>query len=459
MISAEQREGQNFIIVGDKHSADDWGLIVPSTWVLESPQVKTNYLSIPAVHGDVDLTEVLAGEPRYHNRNLRWEFIFTNANEDWDGLRANILNFCHGRRMKIFLPGYDDRYLTGRITCGNLQYQRGGNWARLPMSAFCDPFFNLDFEKTFEFEDTYETIIYGGTSTVTPEIVTNQAVEVIINGVSVYIPEAGTWRLPALVIRDGANEVVLRNAYFGVQRASGWDSLYQFTRRIWHEEVEITFTLPTWALSGPDYFSRNIMTLTPSVAGTRRDYLSVSGNGGVTMLNQNGTGANNRVVRNITMWDMGTASNIVRPGRVFKATNLALSPTQITSDTPVMTLETVTTGRDFLPGATNNPQTPMTRVTRYFGDFGIAVANGWGNAVTLNNLQYVLFDFKHTVNGVLQSHIIAVRSDDVRLPPSHRTGFHGYYDTVREIFVSNANVGLFFERRAHVTIRFQEGSL
>lgn len=201
--------------IGDKRSYDDWGVYLRRGWTLTSPQVKKTFLNLPAADGQLDLTEVLVGEPRFADRDLRWEFIFTQERDQWDNLRAEILNECHGQRKRIYLPGYDDRYLEGRISCGDLSYERGH--AILPISAVCSPFFNIDFNQRYTVPDFVETTIEGGRQTVTPEIETTGAVRITINGTTVELRSAGVHRPPELVLTQGSNRVRIENlADFGL---------------------------------------------------------------------------------------------------------------------------------------------------------------------------------------------------------------------------------------------------
>lgn len=126
-------------MIGDKGTYDDWGLLLKAGWSLEAPSVKTKYVNIPGADGSRDLTESLAGEPKYNDRKLTLTLIFPPApTEEWENCRREIATYCHGQKMHITLPDDRDRHLTGRLDIGSLVYSRAQ--AELKVTAVCDPY-------------------------------------------------------------------------------------------------------------------------------------------------------------------------------------------------------------------------------------------------------------------------------------------------------------------------------
>ena len=123
-------------IIGDKKSLDDFGLYTERHWKLERPAVKRVYVSVPARDGDLDMTEALAGEPRYNDRLLTFPLYSDLGYNDFLDLHSKVKNYCHGQRMKIVLPHFTDRYLMGRISVENYAWEGFGT---VYFEVICEP--------------------------------------------------------------------------------------------------------------------------------------------------------------------------------------------------------------------------------------------------------------------------------------------------------------------------------
>lgn len=458
--------------IDDKRSFEDWGAWTNGHWVLSSPRVKTKFLDLPARDGALDLTEVLAGEPRFDNRTLSWSLIFPFALKDsWDDIRGEILNFCHGRRKRIFLPGKDDRYLMGRIECGNLTFSHNATVATLPMTAICDPHFNLDFDKTFTFNDTYTTTIYGGARTVTPEIVTNQAVEITINSVTVFIPEAGTWRLPELVLVSGANEVVMRNMQdvgilsdenFDKEIDVGYPALGVMNpdpqvpnpASITNQRLRIEMSVgikeaqvgaqPLVSVGGAE-FSRSLIQYTNTTASPNRIGVRLSSSIANAATSANAFALQSSIMmtasRNVTVFEGVTAGASTPRGTVDGSNISSTSNLRFGVIAAFSSLDptAVTQVRNAFWKLFGRPSTDLA-LTR-----GVAFIN----------------NFKLYDHGNLVRDMVAVRRGDVRfIGLAPQNGFwckvsNRYYYNVTE----SGEFGLHIPNDATVTFRFQEGSL
>lgn len=103
------------ITIGDKNTWDDWHLIPTSRPLIEPPDVKTSYLDIPGSNGSIDLTEAITGYPTFENRSGSWEFIVVNGYDPWQVAYSNILNYLHGKNLKVVLEDDKDFYYEGRL--------------------------------------------------------------------------------------------------------------------------------------------------------------------------------------------------------------------------------------------------------------------------------------------------------------------------------------------------------
>lgn len=112
------------VTFGNKNSWEDWCLIPETEPIIVPPTQKTNYLDIPGASGSLDMSEALTGYPIYNNREGSLNFILMNDKGvlvpecnplKLRQLASNIMNYLHGREMKMILE--DDRayYYEGRF--------------------------------------------------------------------------------------------------------------------------------------------------------------------------------------------------------------------------------------------------------------------------------------------------------------------------------------------------------
>lgn len=99
-----------------KHTWYDWHLIPTSRPVIVMPKEKTKTVDLPGADGILDISEVLTGFLLYANRSGSLQFIVDNWHEDWLTLHARIMEYIHGKRLKMILTDEPDFYYEGRFT-------------------------------------------------------------------------------------------------------------------------------------------------------------------------------------------------------------------------------------------------------------------------------------------------------------------------------------------------------
>lgn len=119
-----------------KESYNDFGLLL-SPFELEIPDVQTNYIDIAGRDGSVDLTEIL-GQVNYKNRDLNLTFTVCGGVEKTAEIYILLAVFLHGQRMKIILPSFEDYYLIGRCSIGNLDRTKKAE--QITITANCEPY-------------------------------------------------------------------------------------------------------------------------------------------------------------------------------------------------------------------------------------------------------------------------------------------------------------------------------
>lgn len=201
---------KNGIKFGDKHSIDDWDLLLTSKNI-ESPKIKKIEVEIPGSDGVKDLTEVFG--IKYYNRDLLFDFdIFSSPNNWWE-LHRDISNYLHGKKLKIILDKDNQFYYYGR--CEIASFTNNKSVAHISILCNCEPYkykileTNKTFEilegETYNFENLFKEVV--------PTIsVENDIVFVFEN--NQYSLSAGTRKNLNISLKEGNN-------YFKIINGSG----------------------------------------------------------------------------------------------------------------------------------------------------------------------------------------------------------------------------------------------
>ena len=84
------------IVFDETHSFRDWGLKLKKIEI-GIPKAKTEYVSVPGMNGDLDLTEAQNGGIKYEMRELKFTFGVRNCSyEKWSGLISQIASDIQG---------------------------------------------------------------------------------------------------------------------------------------------------------------------------------------------------------------------------------------------------------------------------------------------------------------------------------------------------------------------------
>lgn len=108
---------------GDKNTWDDWNLVPSTRPLFDPPSVKTQYVDIPGKDSKTDLTEAVRGYPLYNNRTGSHEFLVVNDfyepvenSDEWYVRYSKIMNYLHGKKMKVNLEDDPEYYYEGRFS-------------------------------------------------------------------------------------------------------------------------------------------------------------------------------------------------------------------------------------------------------------------------------------------------------------------------------------------------------
>lgn len=106
--------------IGNKHTYDDFGLMLKSKPTIEPPEVKVVEIDIPGADGKLDLSTVLNGYEVYYNRKITFEFNVKLKKEMFYRLYSKIANYLHGRKFNIILDDDISYYWYGRVTMNEM---------------------------------------------------------------------------------------------------------------------------------------------------------------------------------------------------------------------------------------------------------------------------------------------------------------------------------------------------
>ena len=127
----------NGILFGNKHTYDDWDLVLTGK-SLGLPTPKTSSVDVDGADGSIDTSEVLSGEIKFSNRRLEFELTMTTDYDEYNELVTNITNYLHGRKLKIILDEDDSYYYYGR--CQINQWGSDKRIGKIVISCDCEPY-------------------------------------------------------------------------------------------------------------------------------------------------------------------------------------------------------------------------------------------------------------------------------------------------------------------------------
>lgn len=101
---------------GNKHTWDDWNLILKTKPDVSFPETKTKYIDLTGSNGQIDLTSLLTYDTKYANRQGSFTFSTIIPRDYWDSLKTEIANYLHGQRMKMIIDEDPSYYWMGRFS-------------------------------------------------------------------------------------------------------------------------------------------------------------------------------------------------------------------------------------------------------------------------------------------------------------------------------------------------------
>lgn len=193
----------NGVKFGDKHTFDDWGLVLIEKSI-GLPEPKTSGLEIEGADGELDTSEILTGEIKFHNRLLTFKFTIMDDYEDFDDKVTAIANYLHGKKMKIIRDEDNLHYFYGR--CAINEWLTDRRIGQIAISCNCEPY-KYDLNETViraTINGTTRINVYGKRKTVSPVITVTGNVSLSIGNDSIELYE-GDNEILDFYIREGNN--------------------------------------------------------------------------------------------------------------------------------------------------------------------------------------------------------------------------------------------------------------
>lgn len=223
--SGHEKEGQFMGI----NTWDDWHLIPAERPSVAAPGVSTNFVEIPGRDGAIDLSTFLTNRPVYGMRQGSWDFYVDNDHEYWETIRMKMMNFLHGKRMKVVLEDDPGWYWEGRFAVDSwrsepsnsrisINYQIDTYKKRILSDGDHDVIWdNFNFETDYDYYASLNNITVDGNiheATITGNeysakvyadvsVTSGNGVTITFNGVATAVASSGTVYLGKTV--KGAN--------------------------------------------------------------------------------------------------------------------------------------------------------------------------------------------------------------------------------------------------------------
>ena len=193
----------NGVKFGDKHTFDDWGLVLTEK-SLGLPEPKTSGVEIEGADGEIDTSEVLSGEIKFSNRKLTFKLTLMDKYEDFHDKVSEVSNYLHGRKMRIILDEDDSYYYYGR--CAINEWLTDRRVGEIAITCDCEPY-KYDINETIilaTVNGTTKVDIYGKRKTICPTVTVSGSVKMFIGTEGLDLPE-GSHEILDCYIREGHN--------------------------------------------------------------------------------------------------------------------------------------------------------------------------------------------------------------------------------------------------------------
>lgn len=140
MISERAKGYHSFTFNDEVNTWDDWGVVSVKRSTFSTPETKVVYIDIPGSDGSLDFTEVLTGVPTYQNRVGTIPFFIYKAARTADTTINSMINYLHGKRVRVVRTDEPDFYYEGRFQIKNYRHTSEGEWGVFDLEYNLEPY-------------------------------------------------------------------------------------------------------------------------------------------------------------------------------------------------------------------------------------------------------------------------------------------------------------------------------
>lgn len=181
-------------------------LLIPRK--IPKPKPKTNIIDIPGGDGSLDLSEVVAGEIKYNDYEIPFEFHVIDEDLDWDSKVSEIANRLNGKKKNIIISSDPNYYFVG-VRCEVNEFSSNKRLGNIAINCRVKPYklkknvstYSIDLGST---KTTKEISIDNDRMTTIPTITCFESVKISFNG-NTYSLNAGTHKIVDILFKEGLN--------------------------------------------------------------------------------------------------------------------------------------------------------------------------------------------------------------------------------------------------------------
>lgn len=189
----------NGVKFGDKHSTDDWDLLMTSK-TIQDAEPKIIEVDIPGSNGKLDLSE-WTGEILYNNRLLTFNFDIFDSPSNWWTLKEEITKYVHGKKHKIILDQDNKYYYYGR--CKVAGFSNETTVAHITIECDCEPFKYKKEVTTKSITGTGTLNLSNARKRVMPTIKSTGSMQFTFENKTFTVN--GTLQSPDIILKEGDN--------------------------------------------------------------------------------------------------------------------------------------------------------------------------------------------------------------------------------------------------------------
>ena len=211
----------NGVMLGDKHSYRDYGLIMTEKNIT-TPVPKVKLVDVPVRNGSVDMSTVVSGSVRFEDRDINLKFYSMEKMDKWPMMISNLQNDLSGNKMQFIFDDDIAFYWIGRVNDVTMSVE--GPNAYIQVKATVDPYkYSIatsaedwlwdpfDFEQSvinetadLEVDGSLEVSIIAGKRWDNPIIISDSDMTVAFKG-STYQIKAGSQVMYDIILEEGEN--------------------------------------------------------------------------------------------------------------------------------------------------------------------------------------------------------------------------------------------------------------